>query len=92
MFRILRCFNISTSERPDALLLVAWDVSSAKRDGEDDDGLLEIDTTSPNCAELFRRIGVTSPNRASVVAVTFDRALVSDKDSSFTLSELSESS
>lgn len=87
MFRVLRCFNISTSERPDDLLLVIFGVSSPKRDGEDkDDDGLDIDTTSPNCAEaegeLPRRIGVDSPNCASVVAVTFDRALVDDEDSS----------
>lgn len=89
MFRIFRCFIISISDiRPEGLLL---EVSSAKSDGDDDDdGPLEMDTTSPNlAAEEPGRIGVTSPNFASVV---FDRALVTDKSSSSAFPEVSESS
>lgn len=92
MFRLLRCFNNSTSERPtDGLLVVVLGVASAKKDGDadgDDEGL-EIDTTSPNCAEdaeeLFRCIGATSPNctPGGTEAVAFAMALVPEEDSSF---------
>jgi len=99
MLRIRRCFNNSTSERPDDLLLVVSGVASAKRDADDDeDDGLEMETTSPNCAddaeELFRFIGVMSPNCAPGVAeeVTFAIALLTDKDSSFAFPPLSESS
>jgi len=71
MFRCRRCFNRSTSEMPDDSLVVVLGVAiSSKREGDDEvanEGL-EIDTTSPNCAEdaegLFRCIGITSPNCA----------------------------
>ena len=90
MFRIFRCFIISISDiRPEDLLL---EVSSANSDDDDDDddGPLEMDTTSPNlAAEEPGRIGVTSPNFASVV---FDRALVTDESSSSAFPEVSESS
>jgi hypothetical protein len=98
MFRIRRCFNNSTSERPDDLLLVVSGVASAKRDADDDeDDGLEIETTSPNFAEdaeeLFRFIGVMSPNCTPGVGeeVTFAMALLTDKDSSLTFSPLSKS-
>jgi len=99
MFLIRRCFNISTSERPVGLLLAVLGVDSTKMDGdvEEDDGL-EIETTSPNCAEsaedFFLRIGVDSPNWASGIAdaVTFDVALVVDTESSRLILILSNSS
>ena len=95
MFRIRRCFNISTSERPDGdFLVVALEASFVTADV---DGL-EIVTTSPNCAEdaeeLFFFIGITSPNCAPAVveAVTFEMALFNFNDSSFSIPSLSLSS
>lgn len=87
MFRIFRCFIISISDiSPEDLLL---EVSSANSDGDDDDdGPLEMDTTSPNlAAEEPGRIGVTS-----FASVVFVRALVADESSSSAYPEVSESS
>jgi len=94
MFRCRRCFNRSTSEMPEDLLFVVLGIAvSSKREGDDEvaDEGLEIDTTSPNCAEdaegLFRCIGITSPNCAPgdcvAMPVTFAMA-------SFAIAVLSE--